>query len=153
MIPRLSLAALTGAAVLAAAGCSDTGVRRFGTASAGGSEIRATAPPPLSVPPSLSDRPSRAGAAPDETPAQASAATPPDQDRAAPVSTGQDAIIDAAGPSAPANIRQRVEQDQQIRHQDQGFTDQLLFGQPGVSAGAQTPLIQSGSKSWLDSIF
>ncbi len=152
MIRLRSLTMLAGLAAVAAAGCSDTGVRHFGTAAPGGGEIRAVAPPPLSMPPSLSERAIRPDAARDEAPAQASAETAPDA-TTAPVSPGQGALVEAAGPSAPANIRQRVEQDRQIRHHDEAFTDQLLFGQTPNAAGAQAPLIQSGSKSWLDSIF
>ncbi len=146
---RLPSLALSGLAVLAAAGCSDTGVRHFGTAAAPGNEVRAMAPPPLSVPPSLSDRPRHRGAPSDDQ----AVAVAPDTGETAPVSAGQDALLEAAGPSAPADIRRRVDQDQQIRHHDQAFTDQLLFGQPGGTAAGQAPLIQSGSKSWLDSIF
>ncbi|MBV9653888.1 MAG: DUF3035 domain-containing protein [Acetobacteraceae bacterium] len=132
------------------AGCSETGVRHFGTTRDGASELRASAPPPLSVPPSLVDRPRRAGAPADEPAAAGSESA---SGEAAPVSAGQDAIIEAAGPSAPADIRRRVDQDQQIRNHDEEFTDRLLFGQPDGQAGSQEPLIQSGSKSWLGSIF
>jgi len=71
------------------------------------------------------------------------------------LSPGQGALLDASGPSAPSNIRQRIDQDAQIRRQDQGFTDELLFSPPGPrqSAVGESPMIQQGGKSWLGSIF
>lgn len=133
--------------------CSDTGVRKFGTGVARSADVRATPPPPLSAPPSLRDQPERVGAAPDDVEAPPYGALPPD---AAPgrLSAGQSAIIGAAGPSAPADIRKRVDQDQQVRSQRSGFADELLARPPGTSSDVQGSIIQSGDgKSWLDRIF
>lgn len=138
---------LGGLAALALGGCSDNPSRNFGATRNGVNEIRVTGQPPLSVPPLLIHRPPRPGQAPDDS--QASDAP---LSSGAQVSAGQDALIGAAGPTAPANIRQRVDQDAQIRQQDQGMTDALLFGQPSHQAGAGA-IIQGGSKSWMDSIF
>ena len=138
-----------GLAALALASCgNEDATRTFGTSRTGQDEIQARSLPPLSVPPALAQRPPRAGArTPDD-----SAAYPPDQ--AGSVTSGEGALVDAAGPSAPANIRERVDRDAQIEHQNPGFTDNVLFGQPGAGqSAAGEPIIQHGGKSWLDSIF
>lgn len=145
---------LAGLAALALSACgSDDVTRKFGTSREGQEEVRASALPPLSVPPVLAQRPPRAGARPPDDAAIAGSAGTPSVG-APPVTPGQDALIEAAGPSAPANIRERVDRDAQIERQDPGFTDALLFGPPETrqSAGGE-PIVQHGSKSWLGSIF
>lgn len=147
MIRLLSLSAF---AVLALSACTDTGVRKFGTSRKARPEIQATSPPPLSAPPSMREKPGRPGSAVDD-PALATEASASGDTGS--VSAGQSAIIGAAGPSAPPNIRQRVEQDQQVRSQRADFTDDLIARPSGPSSDASVPLIQPGSKSWLGSIF
>jgi len=147
ILGRAHLLILGGLAALAVAGCSDTPSRKFGATRSGTDEIRVTGQPPLSVPPLLIERPAHPGApAEDSAPSNAPVAS------AAPVTPGQGALIDAAGPSAPGNIRQRVDQDAQIRQQDENLTDALLFGQPSRQTG-DSSIIKGGSKSWIGSIF
>src|SRR3954471_2941804 len=111
---------LVGLAALALSGCGAEDVtRKFGV-TRNGPEDQRVAQPPLSVPPLLTQRPPRAGGPPvDELVATSPA--PQEGDREGTLTPGQDALLTAAGPSAPSNIRQRVEQDAQIRHQDQAF--------------------------------
>jgi Protein of unknown function (DUF3035) len=144
---------LAGLAALALSACAaDDATRKFGTTRDGPDEVRVTSRPPLSVPPLLAQRPPRAGAprADEAAPADLTA-----ENGREPVSPGQGALLDAAGPSAPPNIRQRVDQDAQLRRQDQGFTDELLFSPPGAgqSVGGEAPIIQQGGKSWLGGLF
>jgi hypothetical protein len=73
---------------------------------------------------------------------------------AAPPSPGEEALLDASGPSAPGDIRQRVDRDAQIGRADPALSDQLLYGQAGqrVPTGDQ-PMIQREDRSWFDRIF
>ena len=144
------LACLAGMPLL---GCSDDAVRKFGTTREGLEEVRVTPRPALSVPPVLMQRPPRAGAAPADDAAPPAAAAKTDHEAA--VSPGQDALLSASGPSAPSNIRQRVDQDAQIRRQDSAFTDELVFSTPGVrqTVEGRAPTIEQGGKSWFSSIF
>lgn len=148
---------VAGLLTLAAAGCgSDNATRTFGTTRDGQDELRSTPRPPLSVPPVLAQRPHRlAEQGTERNPAEPTGPVVAGTGGAGAgddVSAGQGALIDAAGPSAPANIRQRVDQDAQIQNPDQAFTDELLFGPSGPRRTAGGPIIQHDSKSWLGSI-
>ena len=146
---------LAGLGSLALAGCAtEEGTRKFGATRNGAEQIRSAPAAPLSVPPALSRRPPRAGApagddqdAPDAYRQQAAASGP--------VSPGQEALIGGAGPSAPANIRQRVDQDARIRRENPALTEELLFGDPAsihADSGNGRIIQQSGS-GWLGNIF
>jgi hypothetical protein len=152
MMRGANLLLLAGLAALTLSGCGTSdSTRTFGTSRDGSGDVSVASRPPLSVPPVLAQRPPRPGAPRiDETAADSGL-----DSRQGVVSPGQDALVESAGPSAPANIRQRIDQDAQIRRQNQAFTDELLFGPPGErqSAGAEAPMIQQGGKSWLGSIF
>jgi hypothetical protein len=141
---------VAGLAALAVSACSDDATRNFGTTRNGPDQPQVALRLPLSVPPLLTQRPPRLGAPPNDTGAPTNGTA---EDAA--VSPGQGALVDAAGPAPPSNIRQRVEQDAQVRHQDQAFTDELLSSPPGPrqNAGGTAPTIQQGGKSWLGSIF
>jgi Protein of unknown function (DUF3035) len=165
---RLAFPILVAALVpLALGGCgNDNATRTFGTTRDGQDELRSEPRPPLSVPPVLTQRPQRlaergaadpatSGVALNRPEPEAAAGGPGSGSRGEPgedVSAGQGALIDAAGPSAPANIRQRVDQDAQIQKPDQAFSDELLFGPSGPRRTAGGPIIEHESKSWLGSI-
>ncbi len=179
-LPILALAGLIGLA-----GCSDgAGLSRtFGFTRDAPDEFRVATQAPLSMPPDLALRAPRPGEPrpQDVTQTQAAEAVlSPDSILAAPttaVSPGQQALIAAAGPPAPANIRDRVDSDSRLDNPGNSFTDRLLFWrtppQPGTVVDAtresqrlrqdaalgqspqagDTPIIQRKRTGLLGSIF
>lgn len=142
------------------AGCADYGTRQFGVRRDAQEQTRVMTPPPLSLPPILSQRSMGRG---DNSPApgtqaaqeaRAAASAERDVASAAAPSAGEEALLDASGPSAPGDIRQRVDQDAQIGRADPGLSDQLLYGQASQrgSTGEQ-PMIHREDRSWFDRIF
>jgi hypothetical protein len=133
--------------VLALAGCGgDDLSRTFGLTRDAPDEFQVTTRAPLSMPPDYSLRPPRPGASrPQEATAQADAeaALVPEAALAAPGTTspGQEALVEAAGKPAPADIRRRVEADAALDSPGRSFTDRLLFWrktpQPGVAVDPQ----------------
>ncbi|MBN9563097.1 MAG: DUF3035 domain-containing protein [Alphaproteobacteria bacterium] len=141
------------------AGCADYGTRQFGMRRDAQGQTHVMTPPPLSQPPILTNRSmarGETGPAPGTQAAQEARAASAAQGgtAAAPPSAGEEALLDASGPSAPGDIRARVDQDAQIGRADPGLSDQLLFGQAGQrgQAGGQ-PMIQREDRSWFDRIF
>ena len=183
---RLLTAGLLAAATLSLAGCSSAASglsRTFGLNRDAPDEFQVTTRAPLSMPPDYSLRPPRPGAprpmeqserreAEEALVPQVALGTPQGGD-----SPGQDALVQAAGPQAPTNIRQRVDEDARLASADQGFVDKLLFWrqpQPkgivvdpqkeakrlrensalGQSpASGDTPIIQPRKKGWLEGLF
>jgi hypothetical protein len=142
------------------AGCVDYGTRQFGVRRDAQEQTRVMTPPPLSLPPILTQRTlSRDGAPAPGTQAAAdqAAASSAKNGGAPPVaapSAGEESLLDASGPSAPGDIRQKVDQDAQIGRADPGLSDQLLYDQAGQSGRTgQPPMIQREDRSWLDRIF
>ena len=140
------------------AGCTDYGTRQFGVRRDPQEQTRVMTPPPLSLPPILTQRTvSRdSGPAPGTSQAAAEAAASARRGAApgtAP-SAGEESLLDASGPSAPGDIREKVDQDAQIGRADPALSDQLLYGQAGQRGQAgQQQMIQREDKSWLDRIF
>jgi len=141
------------------AGCADYGTRQFGVRRDGQEQTRVTTPPPLSLPPILTQRTIERGdngAAPG-TRAADQVGTASDGSGApsgAPPSAGEESLLAASGPSAPGDIRQKVDQDAQIGRADPKLSDQLLYGQAGQQAPAgEQPMIQREDRSWFDRIF
>ncbi len=143
------------------AGCADYGTRQFGVRRDAQEQTRVMTPPPLSLPPILTQRTLSRGdgpapgtqAAADEA-AASSAKRGGGASPAAAPSAGEESLLEASGPSAPGDIRQKVDQDAQIGRADPGLSDQLLYGQAGQKGGAgQPPMIQREDRSWLDRIF
>ena len=173
------------AALLATAGCSgQSGLERtFGLTPTPPDEFSVTTRAPLSMPPTYALRPPRPGAPrPQETSdtAQAEAALVPQAALGGPpaaMSPGQQALIAAAGPSAPADIRAQVDQEALLDRPSRNFTDKLLFwkspAEPGTEVNAtaeaerlrrnaalgqseatgNTPVISQSSSGLLDGIF
>jgi len=187
MVPtRIFLSAVLLPLALAACGSGDSVSRTFGLTRDAPDEFQVTTRAPLSMPPDYTLRPPRPGAPrPQElTPRQAAeAALAPEAALAGTqgggeVSSGQQALLGAAGPSAPADIRNRVDADAAIDQANRSFADTLMFwhtppdrsvvvdpqretqrlrenaalGQP--STAGDTPIIQRRKESSVwDSIF
>ena len=184
---RLLHPAARGAALgllLVLAGCSgDDLTRTFGLSRDAPNEFVVTTQAPLSMPPDFSLRPpepgaSRPGVQSDRR--QAEAALVPQVELGgtpAAVSPGQQALIADAGPSAPADIRSRVDAEALRDRPSQGLIDSLMFWKsappPGVLVDpkketmrlqqnaalgqnpqvGQTPIIQRQPTSLLGNIF
>jgi hypothetical protein len=139
----------------------------------------------LSMPPDYSIRPPNPGASRPQTVSeqqQAEQAMVPQTaltgEPTGQASAGQAALVQAAGPTPPANIRAEVNGEAAAAaQQNQGFVDTLMFWRepapPGIVVDPQkeaqrirenaalgrsqdqgdTPIIQPRAKSWLDSLF
>ncbi len=178
--PALLLAALL---ALPLAGCGDDLSRTIGLTRDAPDEFTVTTRAPLSMPPDFALRPPRPGASrPQElterqqaeatlSPTTALGGTP------AGTSPGQQALVRAAGPAAPRDIRNQVDQEAQLDQAGRSFTDRLMFWkptpQPGTPVDPQresqrlrqnaalgqqpqtgdTPIIQRRKQGILDSIF
>ncbi len=161
-------------------GCSDNMSRTFGLTRDAPDEFSVTTRAPLSLPPDFSIRPPRPGAPrpqeqSDREQAELTLApqTAIDNVAAPGVTPGQEALLQEAGPAAPADIRRKIDQDQQLDRPQQSFTDKLMFWQtpppPGTQIDAQketqrlrenaalgkdptvgtTPIIQEPKKGFL----
>lgn len=125
---------LTGTGLLLAS-CSGSGLSRtFGLTRDSPDAFAVTTRAPLSMPPDFTLRPPRPGAPrPMEQSArtQAQEALVPQTALGTPgsagVTPGQEALIQQAGPPAPAHIRRTIEADERIQESDQGFFDRLMF--------------------------
>lgn len=142
--PSRSLVALGLLASLGAlTACStDELSRTFGFTREAPDEFTVTTRAPLSMPPDDTLPPPQPGAPrPQEMTTQqaAEAALAPEtallgasgQD-----SPGQDALVQQAGPAAPADIRQKVDDEAQRERPSQSFTDRLMFWKSPPPPGA-----------------
>lgn len=175
---------LTGASVLLS-GCGDGGLARtFGFTRDSPDEFTVTTRAPLSMPPNFALRAPRPGAPrPQEQPEskQAEETLVPQMALGNPqagLSAGQEALVQQAGPAAPANIRQEIRQDRQKREaENDSFVNQLLFWRQPAPEGVEvdpqreaqrlrenaalgrspeagdTPIIQPRRKGWLEDLF
>lgn len=135
------------AALLGLTGCGSDLARTFGLQRDTPDEFIVTARAPLSMPPSYMINPPRPGASrPQEIGARnATEATLVPQSSlitaAAGTSAGQQALVQAAGPAAPADIRSRVDAQAAIDSPGPGFTDKLMFWtlpkEPGITVNAE----------------
>lgn len=173
-------------AALVLAGCSGTDLsRNFGFSRDAPDEYTVTTQVPLSMPPDFSVRPPEPGAPRPQqvseqqqaeevlAPQTALTGTPTGQ-----VSPGQEALVQAAGPTPPANIRAQVNHEAVISaQQSESFVDKVMFWRtpppPGIVVDPQkeaqrikqnaalgrsqeqgdTPIIQPRQKGWLESLF
>ncbi len=181
--PAWAMLALT---ALLLAGCSGSDLSRtFGFTRDAPDEYTVTTQVPLSMPPDFTVRPPQPGAPrPQQTseqqqaeqalvPQTALTGTPTGE-----ASPGQAALVQAAGPTPPANIRAQVNNAAVAEaQQSQSFVDTLLFWReqppPGVVVDPQkeaqrirenaalgrsqdtgnTPIIQPEKKGWLQGLF
>jgi hypothetical protein len=135
----LSLAALP---LLGLAACGDV-ERDFGLVRDSPDEFTVETRAPLSMPPTYALRTPEPGAPrPQEVSAQqaAEAALAPDTALGgapgAPVTPGQQALDQQAGPAAPANIRQKVESETALDSPSRSLTDRLMFWKSAPPPGA-----------------
>jgi hypothetical protein len=180
--PLLCLTVLAG--LLPLAGCGgDELSRTIGLTRDAPDEFTVTTRAPLSMPPDFSLRPPRPGASrPQELSErqQAEAALSPTTalgGAPAANSPGQQALVSAAGPPAPRDIRNEVDAEAQLDQPGQSFTDRLMFWKPTPLPGTavdpaqesqrlrqnaalgespqtgDTPIIQRRKPGFLDSIF
>jgi hypothetical protein len=120
---------------LALAGCSTNDLSRtFGLTRDSPDEFQVTTRAPLSMPPDYTLRPPRPGAPrPQELSSrqEAEATLAPQAALASAqggdISPGQQAMVSAAGPPAPADIRRRVDADAALTQSDRGFADRVMF--------------------------
>lgn len=181
--PRILLAALLPLA-LANCGSGDDISRTFGLTRESPDEFQVTTRAPLSMPPDYTLRPPRPGAArpQEQSPRQgAEAALAPQSvlggNDAVEASPGQQALLSASGPSAPADIRQKVDADAALAQTSRSFGDEVMFWRtpPDKSVvvdpqkesqrlrenaalgnnptAGDTPIIQRKKESFWDSVF
>ncbi len=124
------------------AACSgDELTRTFGLTRDAPDEFQVTTRAPLSMPPDLTLRPPRPGASrPQELTQrqQAEATLTPDAVLAQPdaaVTPGQQALVAAAGRPAPADIRNRIDNEAALDTPSRPLTDRLMFWQSPPPAG------------------
>jgi Protein of unknown function (DUF3035) len=126
-----SAALLTATLLLSA--CSGDVERAFGLTRDAPDEFTVTTRAPLSMPPDYTLTPPRPGASrPQELSAQqaAEAALVPGAvlgGTAGPDSAGQQALVNQAGPPAPPDIREKINQEASLDNHGGGLTDTLLF--------------------------
>lgn len=167
------------------AGC-ETGAltRTFGLTRDAPDEFTVTTRAPLSMPPDFNLRPPRPGAPrPQEQSEQSQAEeilvpqTALNNQRGGAASPGQAALLNQTGPSAPADIRRKVDGDARNDQSDDGFVDKLLYwrkadankslvdpdgeakrlrdnaalGQPATSG--ETAVIQQRRQGWFQKLF
>ncbi len=136
------------------AGCGDNVMRNLGLAHDAPDEFQVTTRAPLSMPPDFNtlQQPTPGVRRPQEqSPRDAAEAVLNPQasfDRAsgrqgtARASGGEAALLSAAGPNAPADIRSQITRESEsLNSADRGLTDRLLFWrdtpQPGTALDAQ----------------
>jgi len=135
MVPsRVILAAALLPLLLAGCGNSNDLSRAFGFTRDSPDEFQVTTRAPLSMPPNFSLRPPQPGAPRPQELSQrqeAEATLAPQAALASAqggeTSTGQQALLAAAGPAAPADIRRRVDTDAAMAQGDRSLADRLMF--------------------------
>lgn len=182
---RLTAALLLAGASVLLTGCGGSGLSRtFGFTRDSPDEFSVTKQPPLSMPPDFALRPPRPGEARPQDMSEANQAQEaliPQAALGSPqtgLSPGQQALVQQAGPPAPAGIRQDLRQENEKREAANGsFVNKLLFWRQPTPEGAvvdpkgeaqrlrqnsalgespeagHTPIIQPARKSWLQNLF
>lgn len=142
---KASLHLLAAACLLSLPACSgDELTRTFGLSRDAPDEFQVTTRAPLSMPPDMTLRPPRPGATrPQELTQreQAEATLAPDTvlgtGPRAGMTPGQQALVTAAGPAAPRDIRNRVDNEAALDTPSRSFTDRLMFWQAAPPPGTQ----------------
>lgn len=165
------------------AACGEDVSRTIGLTRDAPDEFTVTTRAPLSMPPDFTLRPPRPGASrPQELSErqQAEATLAPATalgGQTVSMSPGQQALVAAAGPAAPRDIRTKVDEDAQLDQPGRSFTDRLMFWKDTPPGGTSvdparesqrlrqnaalgqsvetgdTPIIQRRRQGILDSIF
>ncbi len=152
MRKHLRFVGLLGAIGLSA--CSgDELTRTFGLTRDAPDEFQVTTRAPLSMPPDFSLRAPRPGASrPQELTQQqqAEAALVPDSINATatrgPLSAGQQALVQAAGRPAPANIRAEVDNEAALDNPGRSFTDRLMFWRSPTPSGTAVDPVRENQR-------
>lgn len=182
-VSRFAPRVLVFAGLLALAACGSNLSQTFGLTRDAPDEFRVTTTAPLSMPPDFALKPPEPGAPRPNQMSQRQQAEAVLVPQAAlgggntGMSAGQQALVSAAGPPAPANIRQQVDATAAREANNRSLTDELMFWktppQPGIvvdpTKEAQrlredaalgespqtgvTPIIQPKSHSWLSDLF
>lgn len=166
-------------------GCGDNGLSRtFGFTRDSPDEFAVTTQAPLSMPPNFDLRPPRPGEVRPQDTSESrqaeQALLPQTALGGAPsgMSAGQEALVQQAGPPAPANIRREISEGAAQREaENDTFVNKLLFWRKPESGSivvnpkleaqrlredaalgespqtGETPIIQPNQKSWLQSLF
>jgi hypothetical protein len=128
--------------LLSLAACGDV-ERSFGLVRDAPDEFTVETRAPLSMPPTYAIRAPEPGAArPQEisAPQAAEAALVPDTalggPPAGPVTPGQQALVQEAGPPAPPDIRQKIASESSLDQPSRSLTDRLLFWKSTPPPGA-----------------
>lgn len=135
LLPALALLTLP------LAGCSGDVERTFGLTRDAPDEFTVTTRAPLSIPPDYTLRPPAPGAGrPQELSSQqaAEAALAPEavlQHPATEDSAGQQALVAAAGPAAPGDIRDRINAEAGLDTPQRGLTERLMFWKDAPAPG------------------
>jgi len=140
---RIVLCRSAGIAVVCVAlsGCGGDVSRSFGLTRDAPDEFTVTTRAPLSLPPDYALRPPQPGAPRPQEQSQrrqAEATLAPDVELGAGVgssSPGQTALVQAAGPPAPPDIRRKVEAESALDQPSRSFTDRLMFWNPPPQPG------------------
>lgn len=140
-------------ATLALSACGgDELTRTFGLSRDAPDEFQVTTRAPLSMPPDFTLRPPRPGAVrPQELTQrqQAEATLTPDavlSQSTAPSTPGQQALVAAAGRPAPADIRNRVDNEAALDTPSRPLTDRLLFWQSPPPPGTQVDAVRESAR-------
>jgi len=183
-VGSLLLGASLSLALIPLGGCSsDKLMRTFGLTRDSPDEYTVTTRAPLSMPPDYNLRPPRPGAPrPQEQSErqQAQEALVPEMALTAPqggASAGQAALVQEAGPAAPADIRRKIDQDASYAKSDESFIDKVLYWRKPDTEPVQvdapkeaqrlrqdaalgqapnvgdTPIIEQKKKGWFSSLF
>jgi hypothetical protein len=182
---RPTAACLLIVTTVALAGCGDSGLSRtFGLVRDAPNEFTVTTQAPLSMPPDFTLRPPEPGAPrpmEQSEARQAEEALAPQTALATPqngLSSGQQALVQQAGPPVANGIRQRINQEAQASQAaNDTFVDKLLFWRRPQPAGivvdpqkeaqrlrqnaalgtspqiGDTPIIQPKRKGWFEDLF
>jgi hypothetical protein len=165
-------------------GCGDSSLSRtFGLTRDAPDEFTVVTRAPLSMPPDFTLRPPQPGAARPQEQSDRSLAESALVPEAAlggtpvGVSPGQAALVRDSGGGAPADIRQRVDQEARLNTNDDGFIDRLLYWRKSDSQKAvvdprqeanrlrenaalgqspvtgDTPIIREKKTGWFQSLF
>jgi hypothetical protein len=131
-------------ALLLAACGSDDMTRNFSVSRDSAQDTIGAAQTPLSMPPDFASRPQRLGALP---PAAQDNAQQTDQSTG---SSGQDAFLEASGPSASPDVRSKIDQNSGLVYPAPEFVDRVMNWTPPPG---YAPLAAPAKKGWFSGWF
>jgi hypothetical protein len=141
---KLSVTSCLVLSLITLAGCSGDVSRTFGLTRDAPDEFTVTTRAPLSIPPDYTLHPPQPGAGrPQELSSQqaAEAALSPQAALSHPTgpdTAGQQALLSASGPAAPADIRDKINAEQGLDAAHRGLSERLMFWKDAPPPG--TPL-------------